>query len=300
MTAAGDESGHSEGQLAALCPQLTATSLNLPSDLKLPIWERLGEALARAERSLLWYVADWWAWTPKKGLPPEERHTIAGRLGFAVHTLDTYASVARVFEPSRRLEILSFAHHQEVAGLSKEQADELLAWCLEPVAAGGKPRSTRELRAKRDELRVEEVRRKVDSLRITQDDATRNALRNSALRVSDPLPRDEGPPQRLYRLSGTPPSRDIAPPPTPPLPQLDDSPASGTTPNELRALQPEPEPPAKVNRVEIARLAIAALSFNDALAVFTQWIDTLNPAEFDRVRAAVDARRSPPSHSLPH
>ena len=72
MTAAGDESRHSEGQLAALCPQLTATSLNLPPDMRFPIWEQLGEALARAERSLLWYLADWWVWAREKRLPPEE------------------------------------------------------------------------------------------------------------------------------------------------------------------------------------------------------------------------------------
>ena len=136
MTAAGDESRHSEGQLAALCPQLTATSLNLPPDMRFPIWEQLGEALARAERSLLWYLADWWVWAREKRLPPEEIHTIAGRLGFAVHTLDTYASVARAFETSRRLEILSFTHHQEVAGLSKEQMTETIL-AYEPVWAIG-------------------------------------------------------------------------------------------------------------------------------------------------------------------
>ena len=278
MTAAGDESRHSEGQLAALCPQLTATSLNLPPDMRFPIWEQLGEALARAERSLLWYLADWWVWAREKRLPPEEIHTIAGRLGFAVHTLDTYASVARAFETSRRLEIISFTHHQEVAALSKEQADKLLAWC-KPVAAGGKPRSTRELRAKRDELRREEVRRQVDKLHITKEDATRRFGASIAMQV-ERLPRDEGPSHRLYSAFGTPTPASAAP-------ALDDSPVSGTTPDELRALQPEPEPPAEVNRVEIARSAIEKLSFDDALSLFGWWL-TMHPEQLARVCKALD------------
>jgi hypothetical protein len=55
--------------------------------------------------------------------------------------------VSRAFkETSRRREVLTFTHHELVAGLDPARADALLAWCEEPIAAGGKRRSTRELR----------------------------------------------------------------------------------------------------------------------------------------------------------
>ena len=244
-------------------------------------WCKHGEALSRQHSGWQWEVGAWWA----KGEDRQygERYKIARELNFNPHSCETYASVARAFpETSRRLEGLSFSHHQEVAGETPEQADKHLAWCREPITAGGKPRSIRELRDKLAELRGEEVRRKVDSLHMTEE--PRNA------------PRDKGPSDRLNSSFGTPPSRDDAPT----LPKLDDSPASGKVSEDLRNLQREPELPAKSSRVDIAHSAIKALSFDDALAVFTRWLDTVSPADLDRVRAAVDACQSPAPHSLLH
>jgi hypothetical protein len=62
------------------------------------------------------------------------------------------ASVCRAFETSCRHEVLSFGHHKEVSG--REDADELLDWAQETIAATGKPRSTRELRAEVSRRRV--------------------------------------------------------------------------------------------------------------------------------------------------
>jgi len=163
--------------------------------------------------------------------------------------------------------------------LPPREADLLLDWCEESIAAHGRPRSRRELRAKRDELRREEVRRQVDKLHITKEDATRRFGASIAMQV-ERLPRDEGPSHRLYSAFGTPTPASAAP-------ALDDSPVSGTTPDELRALQPEPEPPAEVNRVEIARSAIEKLSFDDALSLFGWWL-TMHPEQLARVCKALD------------
>jgi hypothetical protein len=50
-----------EKPLETLCRQKTATSLNLPADLPLAEWLKIGKALCRTESSFQWYVADWWA-----------------------------------------------------------------------------------------------------------------------------------------------------------------------------------------------------------------------------------------------
>jgi hypothetical protein len=140
-----------DANLVALCPRLTVVSLNLPTDLKVQGWEEIGAGLARVERSLQWYVGDWWVWAQDRNIPPQVTHTIAGQLGFAPQTCMNYASVARAFqETSRRRELLSFGHHEAVVGLGKEKADEFLAWAEEPVADGLHPRRIRELRDKRD------------------------------------------------------------------------------------------------------------------------------------------------------
>jgi hypothetical protein len=41
------------------------------------------------------------------------------------------AWVAKAFETSRRREVLSFNHHEEVAALPPDEADALLDWCEE-------------------------------------------------------------------------------------------------------------------------------------------------------------------------
>jgi hypothetical protein len=54
------------------------------------------------------------------------------------------ASVARVFETSRRREDLTFNHHREVAALPPDEADALLDWCEEtPKPRGGSDKARR-------------------------------------------------------------------------------------------------------------------------------------------------------------
>jgi hypothetical protein len=132
--------------LAALCPEATWVSLNLPSALPFTQWQEIGQALAHVSGALAWWIGDWWAFGEHAY---GERYKAAKEhLPLNVHSCENYASVARAFkETSRRREVLPFSHHQIVAALDPARADELLAWCAEPVATGGKPRSTRALLA---------------------------------------------------------------------------------------------------------------------------------------------------------
>ena len=286
-------------ELEILCQKITATSLTLPPNLPREKWLEIGELLARSESTLHWHTADWWAFgTHQYG----ERYQAAELLPLAAHTYENLASVARAFqETSRRRESLSFSHHAEVARLPPEEADRLLDWCEQGIAANGRPRSRRELRAKRDEVRREEVLRKVERLRITEA-ATPDAPRKIAF-SSKPLPRDEGPPLHLYNGyngSGTPPSRDVAPAAATAAtttPQLDESPASGEVPADLHKLRTETEPESLIhyNRATIAE-AIEALSSEE----LSQLATLLSPKKRAILCGcdAVDPSLSPPSRSL--
>ncbi len=100
--------------------------LDVPKGQSFEEWCDTGERLCRTERVLNWWIGDWWAAGHHRY---GERAKIAaeGIFGLAFKTLANAASVSRAFEPSRRRELLSFAHHAEVASLPPEDADALLA-----------------------------------------------------------------------------------------------------------------------------------------------------------------------------
>lgn len=124
----------------------TSVSLDLPSDIPFEDWRVLGEKLSAMSKGVNWWVGDWW----RSGHRYGERAKAAaeGIFGCEFAALMNIASVCRKFETSRRREVLTFSHHQEVASLSAEVADALLdqaeAECL----------STRALRARCNQLKV--------------------------------------------------------------------------------------------------------------------------------------------------
>jgi len=272
--------------------------LELPEGLSFEAWERTGIQLGKDRSRCLWKIGDWWIFGERYDT---RRYSVPDHFGVNYHTCENCASVARAFVGSRRRESLSFAHHAEVARLPPEEADRLLDWCEQGIAANGRPRSRRELRAKRDEVRREEVLRKVERLRITEA-ATPDAPRKIAF-SSKPLPRDEGPPLHLYNGyngSGTPPSRDVAPAAATAAtttPQLDESPASGEVPADLHKLRTETEPESLIhyNLATIAE-AIEALSSEE----LSQLATLLSPKKRAILCGcdAVDPSLSPPSRSL--
>jgi hypothetical protein len=114
----------------------------LPDDLSEPEWRAAGELLGRVERSVSWCIGDWWVFRSGKALVKSD-----GWEGAKYGTIRNAAVVCRSVPMSRRRDILSFNHHAEVASLPPAEADALLDWCEEPLAARKPPRSTRELRA---------------------------------------------------------------------------------------------------------------------------------------------------------
>jgi hypothetical protein len=125
---------------------LTAVSLTLPGNLSREKWSEAGRALGQLQNRTLWYIGDWWAFGDHRY---GDRKAIVGAddwEGPEFQTCMDAAWVCCAFETSRRQEVLAFSHHRTVAALPPDLADELLKWCEEPLAAGGRPRSVRRRR----------------------------------------------------------------------------------------------------------------------------------------------------------
>jgi hypothetical protein len=140
--------------LLALPPAVNARAtklgLELPPDMSYEQWLAVGVQLGHMAGVLAWAIGDWVAFGAAR---EHDLVEAAERCGLAFHTFETYASICRAFPASRRLEKLSFSHHQEVAGLPAAEADALLNW----AAAGdenGVRRSTRALRERVQSLRA--------------------------------------------------------------------------------------------------------------------------------------------------
>lgn len=108
---------------------LTETSYQLPENLNLGEWLAIGETLQRMERSVMWWLGDWWRFGQRKYgemASQASRDMVKDVTGHAYKTVANAASVAEKFEFSRRRENVPFAHHAEVAALPVADAEALL------------------------------------------------------------------------------------------------------------------------------------------------------------------------------
>ena len=101
----------------------TETSLALPEGLPFEDWQAIGQVLGRAERSVQWWMGDWWRYG---------EHAYGERAAQALDSrwsFQTWADagwVASAIGTSRRREVLSFSHHKEVAALNPDEQDRWL------------------------------------------------------------------------------------------------------------------------------------------------------------------------------
>ena len=100
--------------------------LVLPEDMPLAEWRAVGRRLAAAERSVMWWIGDWWAFGEARYGARKALVTAPDWDGPRFGTIANAARVARCFTTSRRHEVLTFQHHAEVAALPAEEADALL------------------------------------------------------------------------------------------------------------------------------------------------------------------------------
>lgn len=105
---------------------MTSVGLVMPDDMTDDELVEIGTLLRGMESSIQWLLGDW--------LNRAER--VWGRIysdvpGYSYGTLRTYASVARSVQLSTRIDKLSFAHHQLVAGLAGDDQKAWLAFAEE-------------------------------------------------------------------------------------------------------------------------------------------------------------------------
>lgn len=126
---------------------VSQTALTIPEGMALSEWRAVGEQLGRAERSVMWWIGDWWAYGEHRY---GERAAIVQApdwTGPSYAVCRNAASVARRFPAQQRHGDMTFQHHAEVAALPPEQAEAM----LERAASEGL--STRALRAEVGKLR---------------------------------------------------------------------------------------------------------------------------------------------------
>jgi N6-adenosine-specific RNA methylase IME4 len=134
--------------------RVTETSWELPSDFSEEEWELAGRTLGKIERSVSWWIGDWWAFGEFKFRCGKKIIEADDWDGPSYGAVRNASVVCRSVPMSRRRDTLSFAHHTEIAALSPAEGDALLDWAEEPIALTGKPRSTRELRGEVNRRRV--------------------------------------------------------------------------------------------------------------------------------------------------
>ena len=113
--------------------EISTTGLIVRGGWTPELWEAAGHEIARYQKGLMWLIGDWLNAGDREGYV--ERGKLAEaceRFGIAYQTAKNAASVANAFERSRRQDLLTFGHHESVAG--REDSAELLAWAEETGA----------------------------------------------------------------------------------------------------------------------------------------------------------------------
>jgi hypothetical protein len=100
------------------------TGLDLPADLPLEDWQRIGRQIFVISDASAWWLGDWLVYGQNRY--PERYQKALDETGLNYQTLRNYAWVARKFEPQVRHEGLSIQHHAEVAALPREQRERWL------------------------------------------------------------------------------------------------------------------------------------------------------------------------------
>lgn len=104
------------------------TRLQIPQDLSLEAWCRLGGRILTVCDSSAWWIGDWLVFGQNQYGDRYRRAMEKTKLDY--QTLRNYAWVARKFEPSRRRDRLTFQHHMEVASLSQAEQDHWLDFAV--------------------------------------------------------------------------------------------------------------------------------------------------------------------------
>ena len=111
--------------------KLTRTSLEMAEDATEADYQQTIQALAQCNEALQWWVGDWLVQAGKKYAETYEGW-VKG-LGWKYMTLAQFKRVSEKIPFCRRLQNLTWAHHQEIAAIeSPEEQEHWLAWAATP------------------------------------------------------------------------------------------------------------------------------------------------------------------------
>lgn len=120
----GDAPVTLDSRIAVLSDLGTDTSLILPPGLPYDTWAELMATLYRLDKAIQWWIGDGIRYGE---LTYGEVATASFPTGHSGESAREYARVADRIEPARRLDDLSFSHHQAVAALEPDAQDRILA-----------------------------------------------------------------------------------------------------------------------------------------------------------------------------
>lgn len=182
-----------DGELLPICNiqvpgRVTRTALHLEEGLSEEAWSEIGKTISFHQEGTSWWLGDWWAYgehaygNRKKLVDSDDWE------GPSFGTCRNAATVCRAFETSRRRDVLSFGHHNEVTSLPLDQAEAHLDWAEETVATTGKPRSVRELRShvSRNRPQVGSVPSKSTGTIADLDDAVTQGMKFGCIYADPP------------------------------------------------------------------------------------------------------------------
>lgn len=116
-------------QFRGLPGRLREDGYDLPDGLSYDEWWQIGQTLQQMERSVQWWLGDWWNYgQPRYGELASQatRDAIKDATGHTYRSIQNASYVAKEFQNARRRANLSWSHHEAVKGLSEEDADALL------------------------------------------------------------------------------------------------------------------------------------------------------------------------------
>ncbi len=106
------------------CTEASNVGLELQDGLTYEQWEKIGFDLTKIGRAWQWWAGDWVNYGESKY---GETYKVAIKAtSLSVGRLQNIASTCRSFETSRRREVLTFKHHEEVQSLNEQLQTELL------------------------------------------------------------------------------------------------------------------------------------------------------------------------------
>jgi N6-adenosine-specific RNA methylase IME4 len=95
-------------------------ALNLPDGIPFEAWASVGEALCTVEASIQWWIGDWWAYGERRYGKRKEISDLLREQGRKIpgfQALMNFGWVAKRFEPSTRVEAVSWSVHRALAAV---------------------------------------------------------------------------------------------------------------------------------------------------------------------------------------